>query len=62
MKLYDKIIEITFGVNLLLLMASLGLSIWIIQISVDALNLHLSDLEKEKQKYEEKTANFRIPH
>lgn len=44
--------ELVFGCSLLLLMASLGLSIREIRISVDALNLHLSDLEKEKRKYD----------
>lgn len=37
--------EIIFGISLLLLLASLGLSIWEIQISVNALNIQLSDLE-----------------
>ncbi len=46
--------EIFFGISLTLLMASLGLSIHEIQISVDALNLHLSDLENEKKKCEGK--------
>lgn len=46
--------EIVFGISLLFLMASLGLSIREIQISVDALNLHLSDLENEKLKCEGK--------
>lgn len=36
-----------FGVALLLLIGSLGLSIWEIQISVRALELHLHDMEKE---------------
>ncbi len=35
----------TFGVGLLLLMASLGLSVWEIQISVRALDLHLCSME-----------------
>jgi hypothetical protein len=39
-----------FGASLLLLMWSLGLSIREIQISVNALNLHLSDIEHEKVK------------
>jgi len=38
--------EIIFGVALILLIISLGLSAWEIQISVKALDLHLSDLEK----------------
>lgn len=38
--------EAIFGVALLLLIASLALSVWEIQISVKALDLHLSDIEK----------------
>lgn len=34
-----------FGLALLLLIASLGLSIWEIQISVKALEIHLNDME-----------------
>lgn len=37
-----------FGIALLLLIASLGISIWEIQISVRALNLQLSDIEDNK--------------
>ncbi|MFP4089952.1 MAG: DUF2721 domain-containing protein [Cyclobacteriaceae bacterium] len=37
--------KITFGISLLLLLASLGLSIREIYISVNALNIQLSDLE-----------------
>ncbi len=37
--------ELIFGLALLLLIASLALSVWEIQISVRALNLHLSDIE-----------------
>lgn len=37
-----------FGLALLLLIASLGLSVWEIQISVKALELHLSDMEIKK--------------
>ena len=36
-----------FGAALILLCASLALSIWEIQISVKALELHLSNMEKE---------------
>lgn len=39
--------KVVFGLALLMLMASLGLSVREIQLSVDALNLHLSDLEKQ---------------
>ena len=35
-----------FGAALLLLIASLGVSIWEIQISVRALEIHLRDMEK----------------
>jgi hypothetical protein len=37
-----------FGLALLLLIGSLGISIWEIQISVRALNLQLSDLEDNR--------------
>ena len=40
------IAESLFGVALVLLMLSLALSAWEIQISVKALNLHLSDIEE----------------
>ena len=43
---FISVAEIIFGVALVLLMASLALSAWEIQISVKALNLHLSDIEK----------------
>ena len=35
-----------FGIALLLLIASLGISIWEIHISVKALEIHLKDMEK----------------
>lgn len=38
--------ELVFAAGLILLCLSLLLSIWEIQISVNALNLHLSDIEK----------------
>lgn len=41
--------EILFGVALVLLSASLVLSIWEIQISVHALDLHLNNMEDEKK-------------
>ncbi len=37
--------EIIFGIALVMLILSLALSIWEIQISVKALDLHLSDME-----------------
>ncbi len=37
--------EVLFGLGLVLMILSLSLSIWEIQISVRALNLHLSDIE-----------------
>ncbi len=45
---------VVFGVALVLMIASLGLSIWEIQISVNALNLHLSDIEQEQDARPEK--------
>jgi len=36
-----------FGVAMLMMIASLGISIYEIQISVKALNLHLSDMEHD---------------
>ena len=41
--------KITFGASLVLMMVSLALSIWEIQISVRALNIQLSDLEEESR-------------
>jgi hypothetical protein len=38
--------KITFGISLVLLMVSLALSLREVQVSVDALNYRLSDLEK----------------
>lgn len=38
--------ELVFGLGLVLMIVSLALSIWEIQISVRALNLHLSDIER----------------
>jgi magnesium-transporting ATPase (P-type) len=38
--------EVVFGLALVLMIVSLALSIWEIQISVRALNLHLSDIER----------------
>lgn len=37
--------KVVFGISLLLLLASLGLSVREIQISINALNIQLSDLE-----------------
>jgi hypothetical protein len=41
-----KFAEFIFGVSLILLILSLAVSAWEIQISVKALNIQLSDLEK----------------
>ncbi len=41
--------EIFFGISLLLMLFALALSFWEISISVKALELHLSDLEKKSQ-------------
>ncbi len=56
---FDKafMAEVVFGLSLLFLMASLGHSIREIQISIDALNLHLCDLENEKHKCEKNHPN-----
>ena len=40
--------KVAFGASLVLMMISLALSVWEIQISVRALNIQLSDLEKER--------------
>ena len=37
--------DIIFGIALILLLLSLAISMWEIQISVKALDLHLSDME-----------------
>jgi hypothetical protein len=37
--------EITFGIALVMLIISLAISVWEIQISVKALDLHLGDME-----------------
>ena len=44
-RLFDPAVYV-FGLALLLLIASLGISIWEIQISVKALEIHLEDMEK----------------
>jgi predicted phage tail protein len=41
--------KIVFGASLLALLVSLGLSLWEIQISVDALNIELDDLQHDEQ-------------
>ncbi len=40
--------EAVFGLAIVLMIVSLALSIWEIQISVRALNLHLSDIERKE--------------
>ena len=42
--------EVIFGIALLLLIASLALSVWEIQVSARALDLHLSDIEGDGKK------------
>ncbi|HSV89283.1 MAG TPA: DUF2721 domain-containing protein [Bacteroidales bacterium] len=42
---WQLIAQIIFGIAILLLILSLSISIWEINISVKALNIHLSDLE-----------------
>ncbi|MEN7550198.1 DUF2721 domain-containing protein [Rapidithrix thailandica] len=46
----DLIAEYFFGTALVLLMASLGFSVWEIQISAKALNIQLSDIEQLSKK------------
>ncbi len=43
-----RIAEYVFGASLLLMVGSLALSLWEIQISVTALNLQLRDLEERR--------------
>jgi Protein of unknown function (DUF2721) len=43
------IAEVLFGIGMVLLILSLALSIYEIQLSVKALNLHLSDIEEEEK-------------
>jgi len=43
---WNAVAESIFGIALLLLIASLALSAWEIKISVNALNIHLGDMEK----------------
>jgi hypothetical protein len=49
---YDNLAmaEIIFGISLILLILSLAVSVWEIQISVKALNILLSDIENEPGK------------
>jgi hypothetical protein len=44
---YEDIGKVIFAVSLVLMMLSIGLSLWEVQISVRALNINLSDLEKQ---------------
>jgi glucose uptake protein GlcU len=43
---WQLVAEVIFGIALMLLIVSLAISIWEINISVKALNLHISDLEE----------------
>jgi len=43
---YQTLAELIFGIALVMLILSLAISVWEIQISVKALDLHLSDMEK----------------
>lgn len=45
----DLLGKYTFGLSLILLLISLVLSLWEIAISVDALELHLNDIEKKDE-------------
>lgn len=44
---YEDMGKVIFAVSMILLMLSMGLSLWEIQISVRALNINLSDLENQ---------------
>jgi hypothetical protein len=48
--------KIIFGISLILLIVSLALSVREIQVSVDALNLHLKDLECDEEEVGRKVA------
>ncbi|MEX0680640.1 MAG: DUF2721 domain-containing protein [Balneolales bacterium] len=50
---YMSAAQYTFGASLLLLLASLALSIWEIQISIHALNIQLSDMGGNGENEEE---------
>ena len=50
---WQKGATFVFGAALVSMMVSLSLSLWEIQISVNALNLQLSDLEDEKRRAEQ---------
>jgi hypothetical protein len=41
--------DITFAISLLLMMASLILSLWEIYLSVDALKVELGDIDRERK-------------
>jgi hypothetical protein len=45
----DFLAELIFGLSMLLMIISLGLSAWEINISVKALDLHLGDIEEGKK-------------
>ncbi|AYA35624.1 DUF2721 domain-containing protein [Hymenobacter oligotrophus] len=51
--------KLVFGASLLMLLVSLGLSLWEIQISVDALNIELNDLQQNEQRRQAHEANRR---
>lgn len=53
--------EVIFGFCLLLLMGSLSLSMREIRISTDALNIHLSDLENEKNQCDSQKETLNKP-
>lgn len=46
----ELIAQYLFGFSLVLLMISLALSVWEVQISMKAINIHLSNLEKRPKK------------
>ena len=52
--------KVIFGISLILLIASLAVSVWEIQISVRALNIQLSDIEESpvKKNKKEKSTQY----
>lgn len=53
----DIVAGICFGLALLSLVISLGISIWEINISTAALKIYLSDMDQCKEQYEREQAN-----
>lgn len=52
------IAEITFALSMFLLMGALGFSLWEIRVSVNALNMEISDMEEEITKRDKPMIRF----